>query len=175
MKVVDRKTGLVIGRVVTENMKRTALEAISKYYAEKGFQDAKTEVDEKKDNSLQNSLQINFIVDKGQKTRINNINFAGNTIDQYKLKSRLKDTKEQTRLTLYPPDNKGGFITPKPYTFQEYLIEKGFLTFTLTKKVLDPYIRLKFFTSAKFNEKKYTDDKEKLIDYYNSLGYKRRT
>ena len=71
-------------------MKRSATDAISKYYAEKGFQDSKTIVEEKKDNSLQNSLQINFIVDKGQKTRINNINFAGNTIDQYKLKSKLK-------------------------------------------------------------------------------------
>ncbi len=166
------KTGLVIGRVVTENMKRTAIEAISKYYAEKGYQDSKTDVEEKKDNSLQNSLQINFIVDKGLKTRINNINFAGNTIDQYKLKSKLKDTKEQTRLTLYPPDNKGGFITPKLYTFQDYLADKGFLTYSLTKKVLDPYVRLKFFTSAKFNEKKYADDKEKLIEYYNSLGYR---
>jgi len=31
------KTGLVKGRVITENMKRSAVEAIKKYYFEKGF------------------------------------------------------------------------------------------------------------------------------------------
>ncbi len=169
---LNAKTGLIIGRVVTENMKRSALEAIKKYYAEKGFQDVKTKIEEKKDNSIQNSLQINFIIDKGGKTRINDINFAGNTIDGLKLKKRFKDTKEQSRLTLFPPDNSGGFITPHRYTFQDYLAEKGYLTYTLSRKLLDPYVRIKLFTSAKFNEKKYIDDKEKLVEYYNSLGYR---
>lgn len=166
------KSGLVVGRVVTENMKRSTIDAITKFYAEKGFQDVKIRVAEQKDKSLQNSLQIDFVIDKGFKTRINNINFIGNTIDAYKLKAKLKDTKEQSRFTLYPPDNSGGFISPKFYTFQDYLADHGYLTYSLTKKVLDPYVRLKLFTSAKFNAKKYADDKEKLIDYYNSLGYR---
>lgn len=37
---LGKKTGLVQGRVVTENTKMTAVEAIKKYYAEKGFQNA---------------------------------------------------------------------------------------------------------------------------------------
>ena len=166
------KSGLVVGRVVTENMKRSAVDAINKFYAEKGYQDVKTKIEEQKDKSLQNSLSIVFNIDKGAKTRINNINFEGNTIEESKLKSKLKDTKEQSRLTLYPPDNSGGFISPKHYTFDDYLKDHGYLTYTYTKKLLDPYVRLKFFTSAKFNEKKYADDKDKLIDYYNSLGYR---
>ena len=166
------KSGLVVGRVVTENMKKSAASAIQKFYAEKGYQDASVKIEEQKDKTLQNSLQISFIIDKGTKTRINNINFAGNTIDDAKLKKKLKDTKEQSRFTLYPPDNSGGFITPKRYTFDDYLTDHGYMTYTLTKKLLDPYVRLKFFTSAKFNEKKYADDKEKLIEYYNTLGYR---
>ena len=169
------KSGLVVGRVVTENMKRSAIDAINKFYAEKGYQAVKTKIEEQKDKTLQNSLSIVFNIEKGAKTRINNISFDGNTIDDAKLKSKLKDTKEQSRFTLYPPDNSGGFITPKHYTFDQYLTEHGYLTFTYTKKLLDPYVRLKFFTSAKFNEKKYNDDKEKLIDYYNSLGYRDAT
>jgi len=166
------KSGLIVGRVVTENMKRSAIDAINKFYAEKGYQDVKTKIEEQKDKTLQNSLSIVFNIDKGAKTRINNISIDGNTIDEAKLKGKLKDTKEQSRLTLYPPDNSGGFITPKHYTFDDYLNDHGYLTFSYTKKLLDPYVRLKFFTSAKFNEKKYADDKEKLIDYYNSLGYR---
>jgi outer membrane protein insertion porin family len=52
--------------------------------------------------------------------------------------------------------------------------EKGFLTFTKTKKVLDPYARIKF-SSAKFDTKKYEEDKDNILDYYNSLGYRDAT
>jgi outer membrane protein insertion porin family len=52
--------------------------------------------------------------------------------------------------------------------------EKGFLTFTKTKKVLDPYARIKF-SGAKFDTKKYEEDKDNILDYYNSLGYRDAT
>ncbi len=37
---LDPKTGLVKGRVVTENMKRTAVDNIKKFYVDKGFRNA---------------------------------------------------------------------------------------------------------------------------------------
>ncbi len=167
------KTGLVSGRVVTENMKRSAMEAIKKYYFDKGYQNASVIIDEKKDSAISNSLNLTFIVEKGNKVRINNINFDGNTtIEDDLLKKKLKNTKEQSRFTLYPANDAGGIITPKPYTFMDYLGDRGYLTYSKTKKVLDPYVRLKFFTSAKYNEKKYTEDKEKLLEFYNSIGYR---
>jgi len=166
------KTGLVPGRIVTENMKRTASEIITKYFAEKGFQDITIRIEEKKDNNLENGLLVNFVVTKGIKVRINTINFDVTALDPLKLKKQLKDTKEKSRFSLYKADDGGGFIQLKPYTFQDYLAEKGYLTFSKTKRLLDPYVRLKFFTGAKFNEKKFTDDKEKLLEYYNSLGYR---
>ncbi len=49
--------------------------------------------------------------------------------------------------------------------------EKGFLTFSKTKKVLDPYVRVKL-NSAKFDQNKYIDDKDKILEYYNTLGYR---
>ena len=36
----------------------------------------------------------------------------------------------------------------------------------------DPYFRFKLFSSAKFNQTKYEEDKDKMIKYYNSLGYR---
>ncbi len=166
------KTGLIAGRVVTENMRRSAIEAIKKFYAEKGFENAKIKIDERKDSTIHNSISLIFYIDKGNKVKINNINFAGNNIETAILKKQLKGTKEQSRLTLFKPDDKGGFINVKPYTFNDYLKDKGYLTYTYTRKVLDPYVRFKFFTSAKFNDKKYTEDKEKLIGYYNANGYR---
>ena len=169
------KTGLVPNRVVTENMKITAVEAIKKYFAEKGFQDAKVKIAERKDSSSSNTLTLNFYINKGSKVHINNINYGGNAnVEETKLKKQLKDTKEQSRLTLFPTYDKGMIVEAKHYTFDDYLKEKGYLTFSRTKKVLDPYVRLKF-SSAKFNDKKFTSDLDNILEYYNTLGYRDAT
>ena len=44
------KTGLTPNRVVTDNMRITAIEGIKKFYAEKGFQDASVRIKETKDS-----------------------------------------------------------------------------------------------------------------------------
>lgn len=166
------KTGLVVGRVVTENMKINAMDAISRFYFEKGFRNVKTTIDLKKDTAFDNSVTLTFYVNKGTKVKINQINFVDNTVNEQKLKKQLKGTKEMTRLTIHPTADTGGFANPTHYTFSDYLSDKGYLTFSKTKRVLDPYIRMNLFSSAKFSEKKYEEDKEKLLGYYNSLGFR---
>ncbi len=167
------KVGLIKGRIVTENSKQNAIEVIKKLYSEKGFERCKVLIQEVKDSAVANAIALNFIIDKGRKVKIDNIAFEGNEfIDVIKLKKKMKDTKEKARLTLYPPKNKGGFIKSTPYTFNDYLQDKGYLTYSLTKKVLDPYVRIKLFSGAKFDAKKYIDDKEKIIQFYNSIGHR---
>ena len=51
-------------------------------------------------------------------------------------------------------------------------IEWGFLSYTKTRELLEPYIKIKPFSSAKYDEKKYMEDKDKVLTYYNSLGYR---
>jgi outer membrane protein insertion porin family len=68
-------------------------------------------------------------------------------------------------------EDKAMIVSTKKYKFQQYLADKGFLSYSRTKRVLDPYVRLKL-SGAKFDEKKYSDDKEKLLEFYNSLGYR---
>ncbi|HVX49994.1 MAG TPA: POTRA domain-containing protein [Chitinophagaceae bacterium] len=169
---LKEKTALVVNRVITENMKRTASDAIKKYYADKGFPLATVRITQQKDTLLENTAMLLFDIDKGKKEKINDINFIDNTVDANQLKHSLKDTKEKMHLTLHPIDGSGGLAPAKIYSFKDYLHEQGYLTFTKTRKLLSPYIRLKPFTSAKFNSAKYEDDKNKLIDYYNSLGYR---
>jgi len=50
--------------------------------------------------------------------------------------------------------------------------DRDYLKPTKIKDFLDPWFRFKLFSSAKFNEKKYIEDKEKILEYYNSLGYR---
>ena len=165
------KTGLTPNRVVTDNMKITAVEGIKKYYAEKGFQDAKVTIKEKKDAARKNNLLLDFVVDKGPKVRINNINFGGNKIEETKLKKSLKEVHEKSRLTLFPINDRPVIVKTSPYNFEKYMSEKGFLTFTKTRKILNSYARFSL-SSSKFNIKKYEESKDNLLDYYNSLGFR---
>ena len=170
------KTGLIKGRVITENMKQTAEENIQKYYADKGFQSVSVKIDEAKDGPAPNTESLTFNILKGNKVRISQINFFNNkAMPEAKLKQQLKDTKEMSRLTLFPPQDSSVYGVNKRLSFKEYLDNWGFLSFTMTKEFLDPYFRFKLFSSAKFNAKKYATDKEKILDYYNSLGYRDAT
>jgi outer membrane protein insertion porin family len=168
------KTGLVRNRVITENMKISAVEAIKKFYAEKGFQNSQIKIIEKSDTTYENTLVLDFVIDKGPKVRINNINFGGNSVEAGLLKKKLKETHEKSRLTLFPVFDEPKIVKTQRYNFEQYMKEKGFLTFTKTKKVLDPYARIKF-SGAKFDTKKYEEDKDNILDYYNSLGYRDAT
>lgn len=166
------KTGLVPNRIVTENMKRSAEEAIKKFYAEKSYKNISVKIEEKRDSTFEDAIVLLFYIDKGNKVKVNNIDFVGNTLDPLKLKKQFKDTKEMSRFTLNKSDDKSAFSESTTYTFNDYLKENGFLTFSKTKKLLDPYVRFKFFSSAKFNNKKFEEDIEKLLEYYNSKGYR---
>ncbi len=170
------KTGLVKGRVVTENMKQTAIENIQKYYADKGFQSVSIKITEAKDPSTPNSEALTFVIEKGTKVKINEISIFGNQVaTEAQLKSQLKDTKELTRITLYPTTDTSYYGVIKPITFKDYVDNWGFLSYTGTKEFIDPYFRFKLFSSSKFNDKKYQTDKQNIIDYYNSMGYRDAT
>lgn len=165
------KVGFVRGRIVTENNRRAATEAIEKYYAEKGYRGIKTTIQEVKDPKVDNSVIITLLVTKGSKVKISDIYFTGNSVPGQRLKKQLKGTKEMTRLTIHPPVDTAAVASGYHLTLKDYLRHTGFLSLSQTKELLDPYVRLKL-SSAKFNEKKYLEDKDKILDYYNSLGYR---
>lgn len=170
---LEGKVGLIPGRVVTENVKRNAIDAIQKYFTDKGFASATVDIVETSEPSLQNSVNLTFNIVKGKKVRINEINFFGNDrVSDLKLKKQMKGTKEMTRITLYPEKQQSPYGTNEPVPFKNYFNDAGFLSFTKSREFLDPYIRIKLFSSAKFNETKYGEDKDKVLDYYNSIGFR---
>ncbi|MEP6684202.1 MAG: POTRA domain-containing protein, partial [Parafilimonas sp.] len=166
------KTGLVINRVITENVKRTSVDAIKKFYADKGYRNAQVSVNEIADTSGQNSSILVFNVDRGDKVKIAEINFLDNTIGDDKLKSQMKGTKEKSHLTLFPSKFRTALDDSSQYSFHDYIKDWGFLSPSKTKEVIQPYVKIKPFSSAKFDAKKYEEDKDKVVSYYNSLGYR---
>ncbi|MEY3946969.1 MAG: hypothetical protein RJB03_1675 [Bacteroidota bacterium] len=167
------KVGLVKTRVVTDNMKLSAKENIIKYFTEKGFKGAGVDIQEVPDPQNPDKVILNFNVVKGNKVRITDIHFFGNTAaSAAQLKRKLKGTKESTRITLFPDSVSSPYGTLKSITFKEFIKEKGFLKPSKIRDFVDPWFRFKLFSSAKFNDKKYIEDKDKILEYYNSLGYR---
>ncbi len=170
---LETKVALNKERVVTENMKLSAVEAIRKFYYDKGYRNADISMKEEMMTGLNNAISLTFIIDKGNKVKINSINFSGNpSVEAQKLKKQMKGTKEMPRFTLYPinvPNPYGD--TSKKLTFKEYVKDAGLLSISKTQQIIDPYFRFKF-SSAKFSEAKYLEDKEHVLDYYNSQGFR---
>lgn len=167
------KIGLVKQTVITENIRRNIKEITTKFYQDKGYQNIQITIDEKTDPNYANSVAMTIYVNKGRKVRIDEVNFFGNeAVDDLKLKKQMKGTKEMTKFTLFPSRYTSAYGTSKPTSFREYVNDWGFLSISKTKNVLDPYFRFKLFSNAKFNPTKYEEDKEKVVKYYNSLGYR---
>ena len=170
------KLGLAKGKVtrVTDNLKRSAVTIIKKFYVDKGFRNVTVKVLESKDNNSANAVNIIFAVNKNAKVLIKDVYFAGNnSFPASRLKKQMKGTKEMSRFTLFPTTLGNVYNSGKTdkITFSEYLHTNGYLIPSATKELLDPYFRFKL-SSAKFNEKKYQDDKQSVLDYYNSQGYR---
>lgn len=167
------KVGLVKQTIITENMKRRAVEVITKYYVDKGYKNITVNISTQKDPAFVNSEMLTFHIDKGKKAHIESINFYGNeSVPDIKLKKQMKGTKEMTKLTLFPSREVSPYGTDSAAKFSEYIKDWGFLTPSKTKALLDPYFRFKLFSSAKLDMKKFGEDMDKVITYYNSLGYR---
>lgn len=171
---LEPKVALVKDRVVTENMKLSAVEAIRKFYFDKGFRNVDIQLKEENAPGLNNAVSIIFYIKKGSKVKVNSINFSGNNnIAAQNLKKSMKSTKEMNRITLFPVVVKNPFgDTSIRQSFNEYINDVGFMSVTKTRDYVDPYFRIRGFSGAKFNEIKYIDDKESILNYYNSRGYR---
>ena len=171
---LETKVGLSKDRVVTDNMKLSAIDVIQKFFADKGFRNVKVEVKERPSPSMVNAVTLVFNITKGNKVKVNTINFADNeSLSDAKLKKHMKGTKELSRMTLYPPAEFSpyGDSVIRP-SFKAYMRDMNYLSITKTKEFIDPYFRFKLFTSSKFNPKKYEEDKITVLDYYNSQGFR---
>lgn len=169
-----KKVELAKDRVLTENMRLSAVEAIRKFYYDKGFRNVQIEMDEHAVSGVPNAVIIDFRIKKGNKVRINSVNFTGNeSVTDQKLKKQMKGTKEMTRLTLFPEKVVSPYgDSAKSITFKQYLSSMSFLSPTRTGAYIDPYFRPKFFNGSKFNDNKYLEDKERVLQYYNSQGFR---
>ena len=167
------KINLAKQTIITENTRRDIMEKTQKYFSDKSYRNVQIRIEEKPDPAFVNSNALIIYIDKGKKVHINEIGFYGNkNVDGLRLKKQMKGTKEMSKLTLHADKGVSPFGEKTRYSFNEYIKDWGFLSLSKTKKLLDPWFRFKLLSSAKFEPKKFEEDKEKVLNYYNSIGYR---
>ncbi len=125
---LKEKVKLTRGKIITNTDIKNAQLAVRRYYIEKGYLNAKVKVTTIPD-STRNNATMRIFITKGEKVKIDNIEFAGrDEVAESALRSKMKNTKQLRFGRLFSP--------------------------------------------SKFIPKKFEEDKGKLIDYYNKLGYR---
>ncbi len=162
------KLELVNGDVVTDNLRVSAKNTIKEYFKEKGYLNTKVDITKRIDTARRNQVKLRFDIDKNKRIKVKDINFYGNVkLTDAKAEGAFKNTKEKVRF--------------RPLKGVEKLVAsifKGVFTLNFNsitdsvKTIASEDIRLGIFKRSKFIREKFQEDKQKLIQKYNSLGYR---
>lgn len=160
------------GRVVRDDVLNTAKRNIEKYYLDKGFLNTDVKIIQERDTTIPNSVKLRFEVDPKTKVKINEIKVFGNEkISDYAVKSKLKKTHEYPRVSIF----KDLYSRATDANLEDWK-NTLFYTDSASEEDFKTYInknfKLNFFAGSKFIPKEYRNDKDLVIDYYNSQGFR---
>ena len=163
---------LVKGRILTDASIKNAELNIVNYYKDKGFLNVKVESETKIDSLLGNGVKLIFLVDRGQKIRIDEINFIGNeNFSDRRLKSKMKETNEKLHFTLFD-DLFLKALHTKPKGWFKFLTEQKEVSNSRLVDYLAENVNVNFFKSSKLVKSEYKADKANVITFYNNKGYR---
>ena len=129
-KDLNERLAMVTGQQITPNIIARVKQIVEKYYAAKGFKNARVEVTQSPDLSKENEVIVTVRVDRRNKVKVHKIYVEGNKVmSDSKVKRTMKKTNENGNL-------------------------------------------LNIFKQKKFVESDFQDDKKRIIDKYNELGYR---
>lgn len=93
---LKEKINFIRGTILTDSKSQTAQRIIRNFYVEKGFYHVGIEINEQPDQVIRNGVMVNINIDKGKRTKIQEIELVGNdAFNDRKVKRLLKKVKEK--------------------------------------------------------------------------------
>jgi len=163
---------LIRGRILSDAIIRNTQMTVKSHYTDKGFLNADVKVIQQEDTVNTDGVKLRIVVDPKAKVKIQKINIVGNeAFSDNKLKSKMKSTNERLRFSLF---RRAGelIVSAKPKKVKEFFTSSYEADDNAVKQFLQNNIKLNFFKSQKFIMNEYEADKEALINFYNSKGYR---
>jgi outer membrane protein insertion porin family len=170
---IKEKIRLTKNDPITEFDKNKIANIIENHYIDKGYLFTNVEVIEKPDTSKDNGIKLIINIDIGKKVKINEVNIYGNnSIADGKLLKSLKNTKGKSKIETDP---KKYFQSDDPDYHFNFFDALGSISTKNVASVFEDKVTLHIFNSSKFTYEKFIEDKNKLIEFYNSQGFRDAT
>jgi len=164
---LKKKLDMLKGKPLTDALKLNIRNTIIAQFEDKSYLNPVIDIVEKKDEGLVNSTSLIVNVDKGNKVKINDIQFNGRVNGELaKMRKVMKDTRERSKVELRVKDDRS-----RKQKAKDALYTLANLNSNSVKDFFMDRFRITF-KGSKYNERKYEDDKQKLIDYYNNNGFR---
>ena len=167
---LTEKINLIRGRIVTDAVIKNTQNIIETFFKKKGFYNVDVGIQQEVDTIVANSIRLDISVNKNKKVKIDNVFFDGNkNFSNAKLKSKLKKSGERARVTLFKEifNKTLSLIKPKNL-FGE---KEGLNPDELIEFVTDN-AKINILKSSKFIAAELDNDKDNLIAFYQSKGYR---
>lgn len=166
---------LIRGQIVDDALVNRAQLTVKNFFIDKGYLNVDVDIQRQPDTLLNNSIALVINVDKNEKVKIKQINFIGNEeIGDKKLKSKMKNTHEKVRFTLVE-DLLSGLFNTNAKKVKNFVTKQEEKSFDDLKKYINEHVKLNFFNGSKFIKEDYETDKQAVIDFYNSRGFRDAT
>lgn len=161
---------LIRGKIVNDAMIRNTELSVKKFFFKKGFLNTEVKVVQESDTLNRGGVKIRIDVDIKSKVRVHDVIFTGNKeMAAGKLRKKLKKTKENARITLHRTILKSLLgLNPKRLRSEKDSVE----SWRGAKEFLSENVKLNIFAPSKFIMSEFEEDKVKLIEFYNSQGYR---
>ncbi|MBQ0129437.1 MAG: outer membrane protein assembly factor BamA, partial [bacterium] len=165
---IRNKINLSRGDVATDHLLTKTRRIIEDYYYEKGYLNADIDIEQVADTTRNGYVDMVINIDKGHKVKIGKINFIGNeNLSDGQLQAAMKETKQRGH---FDPLNPLGPLVVN--TIADVLTLKPLKAITGVEEYFAENYRPRIFKASKYIESNYKDDKQKIIEKYNSKGYR---
>ncbi|MCX7955002.1 MAG: outer membrane protein assembly factor BamA [Bacteroidales bacterium] len=144
---LKEKLKLSRGSQVTDNTIKSAKYIIAKHFKEKGFYNVKVDVQQFPDSSLQNYVELKFIINKNKKYKIADIQFIGENI----VNNCIYDS-----------------------TLKSFFNLKKYKKISLRKAMKETKVKkwYRIFKVSRYTDDNFNEDKKKVIEKLNQWGYR---
>lgn len=162
----------IIGRVASAPLVKNTEVLIRKFFVSKGYLNVEVNTIQEKDTITSDGARLRFVVDRKSKVKINKIYFEGNeAFSDNRLKKPLKKTNEKPRFWLIARLFDEIFNTT-PKTVSNFVDSTYDVSQSRFKEFVSDNVKLNFLKSSKFIETEFEADKDNLINFYNTKGYR---
>ncbi len=169
---IKENLDLIKGKIVSDAVLKNAELTVKDYFVDKGFLNTEVRIEQKKDTIITSGVLLNIHVDKKSKVRIDRITFHGNEdILDDKLRSKFKKTNEKLRFEVFR-DGIQALKSTTPKRFWNFFTKRHEVSIDDLKVYLGEKVNVNFFKSSKFKKDEFKTDKNSLVTYYNSKGYR---